>query len=170
MSKKFIIADTHFGHKNIITYENRPFADVDEMDGCLIDNWNSVVGKNDKIYILGDFALTSKERLAEIVHQLNGYKILILGNHDNYTVELYHGVGFNVVSPYPIIVNDWFILSHQPLYINANMPYANIFGHVHGNKQYRDFSKQSFCASCERTNFAPVELDYAIAKMMESGD
>lgn len=31
--KRFIIADLHFGHENIIKYENRSFGNAAEMEG-----------------------------------------------------------------------------------------------------------------------------------------
>jgi calcineurin-like phosphoesterase family protein len=68
-------------HRNVITYCNRPYKDVDEMNEAMVAHWNKTVGKKDIIYILGDFSLNPKvaTRFAEI---LNGYKILISGNHD----------------------------------------------------------------------------------------
>lgn len=43
----FYIADMHFGHKNIIRYDNRPFGSVEEMDKALIQLWNETVGSDD---------------------------------------------------------------------------------------------------------------------------
>lgn len=50
----YYIADTHFGHKNILTLCNRPFESIEQMNLTLIENWNSKVKNNDHIYILGD--------------------------------------------------------------------------------------------------------------------
>ena len=85
--KVFIISDTHFGHENIIKYCNRPFSSVEEMDEKMIKNWNETVSNNDVVLHLGDFGLGKKEYIASIVKRLNGKKILIMGNHDNWSEQ-----------------------------------------------------------------------------------
>ena len=35
------ISDLHLGHANVIKFDGRPFADVDEMDRMLIEMWNA---------------------------------------------------------------------------------------------------------------------------------
>lgn len=82
MSEIYITADHHFGHANIIEYAGRRFASVQKMDRAMTRQWNDTVGPDDTVYHLGDFALASADRIAELVADLNGYKILITGNHD----------------------------------------------------------------------------------------
>ena len=77
------IADLHFGHANIIRFDNRPFDSVEEMDETLIKNWNKKVKSGDTTYILGDFCWSRKEEdWIKILDSLNGSKVLIKGNHD----------------------------------------------------------------------------------------
>ena len=155
----FFIADLHFGHKAIIEYENRPFNSVEDMDKSMIDNWNSVVEKNDKVFLLGDLSFYNNEKTEKLVRQLKGQKHLILGNHDKKSVEAYYKMGFHRVYDFPIIIDKLWMLSHRPMYVNKNMPYGNIFGHVHNNKTYADFSERHFCVSVERINYTPISFE-----------
>ena len=82
MPKIFYTADTHFKHKNIIKFDNRPYFDVNDMEEGLIKNWNSAVSKQDTVYILGDFCWSADEKeWIEILNRLTGQKVLIRGNH-----------------------------------------------------------------------------------------
>src|SRR3990167_7246288 len=79
----YFTADLHFGHKNIITFCNRPFAGTQEMNRALIDNWNSRVQKSDEVYLLGDVSFAAAEYTKHMLEQLNGKIYLIKGNHDS---------------------------------------------------------------------------------------
>jgi calcineurin-like phosphoesterase family protein len=57
MAKVFFTSDTHFNHANIISYCSRPFSSADEMNREIIARWNAVVGPEDTVYHLGDFAM-----------------------------------------------------------------------------------------------------------------
>lgn len=168
--KVFFTADTHFGDSNIIRYENRPFSNIEDMDRTIIKNWNDTVSENDKVFLLGDFSAYGFEKSCEICNSLNGEKFLVMGNHDTENEKYYCNCGFSGVSHYPIIYENFWILSHEPLYVNRNMPYANIFGHVHANPIYKDVSEQSFCVSIERTDYRPVEFGEIKRQIIENSE
>lgn len=156
----YFIADTHFSEDNIRLYENRPFGSAAEMNEALIQRWNNCVNQNDEVYILGDFGADGQEAL--ILNQLNGKKYLIKGNHDVRENQYYRDAGFEEVYDCPIIIKGFWILSHEPLYVNANMPYANLFGHVHSSPIFRTYSSQHYCVSVERIHYTPVSFDEVI--------
>ena len=78
----FFTSDTHFNHANIIKFCNRPFKDVEQMNEVIIANWNSVIGKDDTVFHLGDFCLGGAAEWTKILDRLNGKIYLIMGNHD----------------------------------------------------------------------------------------
>jgi len=81
----FFIADEHYGHKNIIKYQDRPFKDVVEMDETMISNHNSVVTVSDITVHAGDFCWVKDYISAHnYIRKLNGNHIFLKGSHDRW--------------------------------------------------------------------------------------
>ena len=79
-----IIADTHFGHTNILLYEpiriqKAKMEGYEDFDRFLIDWLNDYIKKDDEVLHLGDVAFRNNYKLAK---KLNGKITLIKGNHD----------------------------------------------------------------------------------------
>ena len=79
----YFIADLNFGHKNCMSFDNRPFKTIEEHDETIIKNWNNVVGIDDEVYLLGDISWYNSTKTIEIFNNLNGNIHLIKGNHDD---------------------------------------------------------------------------------------
>ena len=61
----YYIADPHFGHANVIRFSDRPFADVDEMNRCLIENWNARVEVNGYVPVTLEELIANNARWRE---------------------------------------------------------------------------------------------------------
>lgn len=157
-SKIFVISDTHFNHKNIINYCNRPFDNVYQMNDTMIKNWNKVVSPNDIVFHLGDFGLGSQLELKEIFDKLNGRKILILGNHDRgKNKNYYEEIGFEKVYYNDYVVGK-LVLSHYPKKVDDNQ--INIYGHIHNAEPKEWYNRCNyFCVSVEKINYTPIEIN-----------
>lgn len=128
------------------------------MNTFMIDAWNSVVVKDDKVFMLGDFGFGGSDFISDTLSKLRGNKVLILGNHDqSRSIKKWIELGFQAVYDYPIIYDSCYVLSHAPLAGLADCDhFYNIFGHVHGNPSFDTISDKSFCVSVERHQYKPV--------------
>ena len=137
----FFTSDTHFGHSKIIDYCKRPFSSIEEHDKTLIQNWNNVVGQDDTVFHLGDFAYGNSQFVSNIIKQLNGNIILIKGNHDlrNMNPTLYNIFSDVVYQARILIDKQTVYLNHFPFLCfehgDINLYKDNysiqLFGHVH---------------------------------------
>jgi calcineurin-like phosphoesterase family protein len=153
----FFLSDHHFGHAHIIDYEARPFANVGEMTEAMIEKWNAVVGKKDQVFHLGDFSFLNMDKTKAVVSRLNGEKTLILGNHDRgRSKSWWREAGFQEVSEYPIVYGGFYFLSHEPMYMNKQMPYVNLHGHIHGQR-YEGNQYVNLCV--EHWDYTPVAFE-----------
>ena len=145
---RFFTSDTHFGHRNIIKYCNRPFVNVFEMDKELIRRWNCTVSPEDTVYFLGDFAMNPK--YYKYLENLNfRYLIFIVGNHDNrkklnkcLNLATDEGVleklnCISVMDDFVLNIGDvTFHATHKP--IDGSDMFPVLAGHVHEKWRFMD--------------------------------
>ena len=155
----YFIADTHFNHRNIIEYWNRPFKDTNEMNEYIIQKWNSVAKENDIVYHLGDVGFGTTEMLEELVSRLNGTKILLRGNHDfKRGVNGWKEVGFSEVYKKRIELEN-LILTHAPIEI-VEEGKINVFGHIHDKPLDERLNKDNhICVSCDVVDYMPQMIE-----------
>lgn len=133
------ISDLHFGHRNVINFDHRPFSNADEMDHYMIGLWNNRVYDDDDVYIIGDFAYRSGKSSDWYLRQLKGHKHLIIGNHDRSTIENKKAMAYLESVDKMTHVTDGdkqIVLCHYPLaeWYKSRHGSWLIYGHIHGNK------------------------------------
>ncbi len=160
MNKKYIISDLHFGHTNIVEYSKglRGGTNSAEHDSWLIDQWNSVVTKQDLVYVLGDVAM-SRPALY-LVKKLKGTKHLVKGNHDIESIQAYQEYFGAIYGLHNYRRCFWF--SHAPIHPGSLRGMYNAHGHTHQNKVLGLDSKPDprYINCCVESTFGiPQNLD-----------
>lgn len=77
----------------------------------LIQNWNETVLPGDRVYANGDFCINRK--FINILEILNGKKVLIKGNHDNFKMSEYKPYFDDIRA---CMVEEDIIISHIPIF------------------------------------------------------
>lgn len=160
MANIFFISDTHFGHANILKFVGQNglpirggFHNVHEMNEHMIEQWNSVVRPQDKIYHLGDVTMF-KQLDGRILNRLNGHKRLVRGNHDVAPTRQYLQ-WFEEV--YACRVLDRIIFTHIPIHPNSLERFVgNVHGHIH---ERPTFGPKYLNVSVEAVDYTPVSLE-----------
>lgn len=183
--KIFFTSDLHFGHENVLRFDNRPFRTIEEMDEELIRRWNVKVDKGDLVYVLGDLIWKSANGEAHnLIKRLNGQIILIKGNHDRF---LHNAAAKNALAgvkdydDIAVTLNDGSkkrcILSHYfiPMYNGHRYGAIHLHGHSHTTEEAKveiEFAKwlnqngyenQIYNVGCMYWNYEPVTLDEILA-------
>lgn len=148
----FFTSDVHIGHATVLksTFDNRPFRDLNHMHESFIKRYNATVPENGTCYFLGDIGLCNKTIISDIINQLNGTKVLILGNHDK-GITTMKRMGFEVVLNMAAmkICNQLVTMTHCPLRgikreDTSNMKGCNPTDNWHGEHRNQMFSIPNF--------------------------
>lgn len=158
----WIWSDQHFGHKNIIRFSNRPYPTLDLMHECMILNHNDYVEPGDVVIWVGDVAFLNDNAANELLRKCNGYKILILGNHD-----INHGkvkkLDFDEIHLLKHINFKYghsntfdFVFTHYPCH-NFDDRTMNIHGHEHVAHLYTN-TPNHINVNCELHGYKPLSI------------
>ena len=133
MDDVYFTSDTHFGHTRMLDF--RPFTTVEEMDEELIFRWNMTVGKNDRVYHLGDFSFHNRENTAKILDRLNGQIHLIKGNHDKMLDRFRDRFASYQDYKTARVGSQRLVLFHYAMRVWDQSHYGSwhLYGHSHGN-------------------------------------
>ena len=178
MNKFFVTSDQHFNHENIIKYCDRHFSSVEEMNEEMIKRWNTVVSKDDTVFVLGDFFMGRLTEIEDILSRLNGHIMLVEGNHDKdnriTTMTLYG----NVKNLGPLFIMDYrginIVMCHYPINFDlrdmvsrTSKKMVFLYGHIH-NLAPKGLDRGCFYhVGVDTNDFTPVNLDSIIDEVLK---
>lgn len=169
MSNIFFAADYHFGHESPYKVFKRadgsplrPFASADEGDEAMIERHNKVVRPQDRVYVVGDVAMSHK--YLHKLDRMNGRKVLIKGNHDIAKLSQYLPYFDDIRGSHQF---DGILITHIPVHPGSLARWGfNVHGHLHANRvvitdQYglERIDPRYFCVSVERIDYTPISLE-----------
>jgi len=173
----YFTSDTHFWHKHIIEYCQRPWANVEEMNAGMIARWNSRIQPDDEVHFIGDFAFCGTTKAQDVFAQLAGRKHLILGNHDYQSAKK---LGWESMRDYALIrphieyqddegelkkIPHPIVLCHFPILSWDGMAHGSwhLHGHCHGS--LKDTGALRMDVGVDPNDWFPVSLEEVQAKM-----
>lgn len=177
MANIWLVSDTHFGHENIYKFVDERgvrirhrFRDAIEGDVYMCQRWAELVKPPDHIWHLGDVTMerssNAKQWFVNKIRSLPGHKRLILGNHDQLSMDVYRDAGFQKIKGSHRIDN--LILTHWPVSPTClREGVVNVHGHIHQNAAPPG---RYINVSVEQTDYEPVPLEVVqkqAAKLLE---
>lgn len=171
----YITSDLHLQHKRIIEFcpESRGhFASTEEMTEGIINNINSVVTDNDRLYILGDIAFCPPGQAVDYLKRINGEKVIIWGNHDRKlrgsTEFEYQKSLMGVIDNRDYLATHFkvddkncnVVMMHFPIYSWDGVRFGgfHFFGHLH-SKQFKWVRGRSCDIGLDSNNMMPHKID-----------
>lgn len=171
--RTWFTSDLHFNHNKEFLFKPRGFNSVEDMNEAIISRFNSLVGMDDTVFILGDIMLTKND--ISLLRRLKGWKYIILGNHDtDNRIDLYSGVWDVCDIERAAVVKfkgtkDLFYLSHYPaLTGNPNDHHStfSIHGHTHSQNKFSEHPL-TYNVAVDAHNCEPVLAARMIMELKE---
>jgi len=165
----FFIGDLHLGHEGIMKFGQRQFESIGEHDAHLLQQWNSVVRRQrDLVWLLGDVAMNMEA--IKLLAAFNGRKVLVMGNHDRFDMQVYLKYFERVVACEKRY--HGMIMTHIPIHPNE-LQYRtwkwNIHGHCHHAEKAPE-DPRYFNVNADVRDLTPVSLEQLKLEIQQRED
>lgn len=121
----------------------RPFSTLSKMNDAIVNNINSMVGENDVLLCLGDWAFGGRESIPEFRKRIVCKNVhLVYGNHDQHIMDRRTGYSdlFSTASAYTEVSVDNVMacLFHykQTIWNKSHRGALHFYGHSHSNAEH----------------------------------
>lgn len=134
--KTFFTSDTHFGCDNLRKYTRSEYGTIEDHDAALMEGINQVVGRQDRLVIVGDFCLAKPGRYRPKIKCR--HLAFILGNHDK-PRQIQNVFGRDVWDIKMISCDRGHVwCSHYPhaYWHNSHYGSYHAYGHLHFNLEH----------------------------------
>jgi calcineurin-like phosphoesterase family protein len=178
-------SDLHFGHQKLA--EMRGFNTFEEHDQEIVARWNAEVDPGDSVWVLGDACMNARE--LPTVGELNGFKHLVTGNHDqcwpgHARAERYQRMWlefFQTIQNYGTRKVDGtrFLLSHFPYagdhtekqrhvqYRLRDEGLPLVHGHIHSAEIYNRLRPRQVHVGLDAWQLRPVSQEQVVSLVRE---
>jgi calcineurin-like phosphoesterase family protein len=149
------------------------------MNAELIRRYNSKVRPTDTCIFVGDFSFGNSQQTESILKQLNGTKVLVVGNHDKantinkfdlavHSMEMQIHGKIVTVKHYPLRwkkysriiekITRWFKRTRDPRYLER-MPYNKGQLHIHGHSHSKvKYNENQIHVGVDAWDYYPVSI------------
>lgn len=175
----FFTSDLHLNHEKEFIWGARGFSSVEEMNKGIIKRWNNIINPDDEVYIVGDLMLGDTEKGIEIINQLNGFKRIIIGNHDTdnrieaykigiknllsieHATRLKYGKNIFWISHYPANTSNY---DDQKAWVKNLI---NLYGHTHQTDTFYSDNPYMYNVGIDAHNCTPVSIEEIISDIKQ---
>ena len=149
---KWVFGDNHWNNNGMFNrVYSKTFKTKEQYIERTISMFNKIVHPDDITIFLGDIG--ESDSIGAILNRMNGKKVLLMGNHDSFSMSKAIDLGFDEVYDTPVYYNERLVFSHEPTPTEEGV--MNVHGHTHQIKLKSDWHL-NLCP--EWWNYRPVSI------------
>lgn len=164
-------SDYHFEHKNILSFCNRPYVDLDEMQDKMIEEYHDRLSPGDVVYLLGDIQFCNHtDYLQKLCKNKRVEVHLIHGNHDSKRTRNYEGWRSSQSYKDIKVDNTRISLFHYPIseWNRKDHGSIHLHGHTHGLMSHKaEYIPKRLDVGYDNTGQVLISFDEVITRITQ---